>query len=208
MAEARDGVSPMDDELSCGQFGLEAQVSEVAHLRALLVDREKRLSKAYSKIHALEDRMREIDEARQETQVLRNELDARFREIAILTRLLEQDGSVGGTTVPESGRRLIVRRVLGRILMLFRGGGGGLRADVALVRRSGLFDDTWYLQRYPDVANSGMDPLEHYLLHGASEGRNPSPAFSTTDYVSSHPEIKDSNNKNPLIHFIRENKVG
>jgi hypothetical protein len=33
------------------------------------------------------------------------------------------------------------------------------------------FDPEWYLQRYPDVAASGMDPLEHYLSAGHAEGR-------------------------------------
>ncbi|MEG8219520.1 hypothetical protein OSJ57_02645 [Sphingomonas sp. HH69] len=37
--------------------------------------------------------------------------------------------------------------------------------------RKGLFDADAYLQRYPDVAESGMDPLEHYLKHGMSESR-------------------------------------
>ncbi|WP_010337063.1 hypothetical protein [Sphingobium yanoikuyae] len=37
--------------------------------------------------------------------------------------------------------------------------------------RKGLFDADAYLQRYPDVAESGMDPLQHYLKHGMSESR-------------------------------------
>jgi glycosyltransferase involved in cell wall biosynthesis/Tfp pilus assembly protein PilF len=38
---------------------------------------------------------------------------------------------------------------------------------------SGHFDAEWYLRRNPDVARSGMDPLEHFLLHGLKEGRKP-----------------------------------
>jgi glycosyltransferase involved in cell wall biosynthesis len=33
------------------------------------------------------------------------------------------------------------------------------------------FDRNWYLNEYPDVAKSGMDPLKHYLEYGAKEGR-------------------------------------
>ncbi len=38
------------------------------------------------------------------------------------------------------------------------------------------FDAAWYLQKYPDVAASGMDPYQHYVLAGRSEGRQPSAA--------------------------------
>lgn len=38
------------------------------------------------------------------------------------------------------------------------------------------FDSAWYLQKYPDVAASGMDPYQHYVLAGKSEGRQPSAA--------------------------------
>lgn len=35
------------------------------------------------------------------------------------------------------------------------------------------FDREWYLEQYPDVANSGMDPYQHYLMSGKAEGRKP-----------------------------------
>lgn len=38
---------------------------------------------------------------------------------------------------------------------------------------SGQFDPGWYLQRYPDVAASGMDPLLHFVRYGQKEGRKP-----------------------------------
>ena len=33
------------------------------------------------------------------------------------------------------------------------------------------FDRKFYLKQYPDVAAAGLDPLQHYLIHGRSEGR-------------------------------------
>lgn len=33
------------------------------------------------------------------------------------------------------------------------------------------FDEEFYLRMYPDVAESGMDAHQHYLLHGKTEGR-------------------------------------
>jgi hypothetical protein len=55
--------------------------------------------------------------------------------------------------------------------------------DIALIRASGLFDEDWYLRRYPDVAAAGIDPVEHYCRHGAAEGRNPSALFDTIYYA-------------------------
>jgi lipopolysaccharide biosynthesis protein/glycosyltransferase involved in cell wall biosynthesis len=42
------------------------------------------------------------------------------------------------------------------------------------------FDRDWYVATYRDVAESGVDPLEHYIRYGAAEGRAPhSPLFRT-----------------------------
>ena len=85
------------------------------------------------------------------------------------------------------------------------------RADVRelwkrrrLVRRlsaSGLFDTGYYLDQYPDVAAGGWDPVLHYVLHGASEGRNPHPMFDTRYYLDQVPGLSASG-KNPLHHFL------
>ena len=34
-----------------------------------------------------------------------------------------------------------------------------------------VFDATFYLTMYPDIANCGMDPQQHFLMHGQHEGR-------------------------------------
>lgn len=40
------------------------------------------------------------------------------------------------------------------------------------LKRLNLFDSQKYLNAYPDVARAGLDPLQHYLLHGFVEGRH------------------------------------
>lgn len=35
------------------------------------------------------------------------------------------------------------------------------------------FDGGWYLENYEDIKQSGINPLIHYLEHGAREGRIP-----------------------------------
>ncbi len=76
-----------------------------------------------------------------------------------------------------------------------------LKRQVSVIRSSGLFDEQWYLNEYPDVSQSGMDPIRHYLKFGAEEGRDPSLQFDTRYYQHSNPDIADSA-INPLIHYL------
>lgn len=77
---------------------------------------------------------------------------------------------------------------------------------VSLIEGSGLFDVDWYLQEYPDVARSSVDPLLHYLDFGAHELRDPGPSFSTSWYASAYPEVGASG-QNPLIHYLTQGRA-
>jgi hypothetical protein len=46
------------------------------------------------------------------------------------------------------------------------------KEELDLFRRSNSFDEKYYLERYPDVAELGMDPVEHYLWIGKKLGRS------------------------------------
>lgn len=72
---------------------------------------------------------------------------------------------------------------------------------VSRLRESKFFDAEWYLAQNPDVAASRVDPLTHYLLNGASEGRDPSAQFSTTYYLAAHPDVAEDG-ANPLVHYV------
>ncbi len=47
------------------------------------------------------------------------------------------------------------------------------------------FDPTWYLETYPDVADSLCDPLEHYLNFGEAEGRRANATHLSTEITDS-----------------------
>jgi hypothetical protein len=75
------------------------------------------------------------------------------------------------------------------------------RSDFSVTEEiSSLFDPAWYLGRNPDVAAFYSDPLEHYLLFGAREGRDPNPAFDTKWYLAKNPQC-DPDTVNPLAHY-------
>lgn len=69
-----------------------------------------------------------------------------------------------------------------------------------IIRASGLFDSAFYLARNPDVAAHGVDPLQHFVMHGAREGRDPSATFSTRAYMAAVQDMPSD--QNPLVHFI------
>jgi len=80
-----------------------------------------------------------------------------------------------------------------------------LAKDYRLIAASPLFDRRWYLEKYSDVANKSEDPVLHYLLYGAQEGRAPSPNFDGGGYLKANPDVA-ALQENPLMHYIRRGR--
>jgi len=70
-----------------------------------------------------------------------------------------------------------------------------------IIRASNLFDKEYYLANNPDVALSGIDPLNHFIQFGGSERRDPGPYFSSAWYLTSNEDVKNSE-INPLVHYL------
>lgn len=81
-----------------------------------------------------------------------------------------------------------------------------LKQQAALVQASQHFDKQWYLEQYPDIANSTMNPVEHYLKFGGLEARNPSPNFDTKFYITQNPDIAEGGYQ-PLLHYIQHGQM-
>ncbi len=75
------------------------------------------------------------------------------------------------------------------------------RGIYAVIAKSKLFDRDWYLKQNPDVAAVRLDPVLHYILHGAAEGRDPHPLFDTSYYLKCNRDVAEAG-VNPLAHFI------
>lgn len=71
----------------------------------------------------------------------------------------------------------------------------------ALLNGSEFFDHDYYRKNYPDIDLAETDPIEHYLLFGARERRNPSALFDTRHYLDQNPEVSEAGH-NPLVHFL------
>jgi hypothetical protein len=74
--------------------------------------------------------------------------------------------------------------------------------DSRLIESSELFDRAWYLEKNPDIVQAGFDPVQHYLIHGAFEGRDPSPNFSSRWYLDAHEDVRNAG-WNPLVHYLK-----
>ncbi len=81
------------------------------------------------------------------------------------------------------------------------------KKNKTLVAESEFFDAGWYLETNPDVAAAGVDPVEHYLRRGGSEGRPASPRFHSAGYYALNIEVARSS-ENPLLHYLESGSAG
>jgi len=117
-------------------------------------------------------------------------LDAQFRVIASL------EAEIARFNARFSSRLAAFTR-----FCVYRMSRHGLfRPSYARLAVSGLFDKKFYLEQNPDVAEAGHNALLHFLLHGAGEGRDPSPLFNSSWYLAAYPDVAASK-INPLLHY-------
>ena len=76
-----------------------------------------------------------------------------------------------------------------------------LMHKLGIVAASGLFDETYYLAVYPDVAGADITPLQHFFSYGFKEGRRPNPYFEPVWYLGRYPEVLEQAIQ-PLLDFI------
>jgi Methyltransferase domain/Glycosyl transferases group 1 len=75
--------------------------------------------------------------------------------------------------------------------------------DFRVIEASGLFDEAYYLERNPEVTERRMNPLVHFVIAGAAEGRDPHPLFSTAFYLGQLPDLAASG-QNALQHYLTQ----
>lgn len=78
------------------------------------------------------------------------------------------------------------------------------------IKELNLFDEEFYLNKYPQIKNSKLSSLDHYIYHGYKEGKRPSNKFDVKFYLKKYPDVKKSR-INPLIHYAlygyKENRI-
>jgi Uncharacterized protein conserved in bacteria len=159
--------------------------------------------------HSLGDRFGELAKMTQlllaqdaNVERMRRELEANAYSLRARTvELQAARADLAGIRASRSWRAMAPLRAIARKVGLLGGRPARGTKERVLVEQSGLFDKAWYLEAYPDVASSGIDPIEHYLMFGALEQRSPGPDFNAADYLRLHPDVAEAG-ANPLIHYV------
>ena len=73
--------------------------------------------------------------------------------------------------------------------------------SACVIAESGLFDAAQYAEHHPEAAWR-YQPLIHYVLWGAREGRRPHALFDPAYYLARYPDVARSQCE-PLSHFLQ-----
>lgn len=71
----------------------------------------------------------------------------------------------------------------------------------SVIKPNPYFDPKWYRETYPDVAESNIFPLLHYMKFGWKEGRNPSEYFDVRKYLDVNDDVAQAGLE-PLAHYL------
>jgi Methyltransferase domain len=165
--------------------------------------------------HARRHSAEQITVLERERDALQANVDERFRELAHLAQIfMHKDMAIEDSRAAAARMKTSASWKVTKPLRWFGNtfGPGAkekkrLQRQCSLLTESGLFDAAWYSTTYPDVVQSGLDPVEHYLRHGAREGRNPSTRFNTQNYLRRYPDVaKATPPLNPLLHYVLHGK--
>lgn len=72
--------------------------------------------------------------------------------------------------------------------------------EVQVIVSSIFFDAEWCKKTYPIKENSSIQLAKYYLEEGWKAGYDPSPRFSTQEYLKSNPDVAKAS-INPLLHY-------
>ncbi len=209
---------------------LNKQVIEITVLTQKLEEREQALAKMAEE-YLLQQQTWRTDQTQLENratelvkqkEALEANIGERFRELAIMTRHTEQ------LTRELQQKELQLQKAKDRAQNLKQTVSWKLTAPVRALGRtfkesptatpsvsmsnaeriaaSGLFDELWYLHRYPEVADSGLSAIEHFIQIGANKGYSPSALFDTRWYLQTYADVAQGA-INPLLHYILHGKA-
>jgi len=209
---------------------LSEQVNEIATLTFKLEEREQAQAKAAEEHHLHQQTWRDeqtqlsnrVSELVKQNETLEANIGERFRELAIMARHTEQ------LTRELQQKEQQLQKAKDRAQNLKQTVSWKLTAPVRALGRtfkdsptttttvsvsnaeriaaSGLFDELWYLHRYPEVADTGLSAIEHFIQIGADKGYSPSELFDTKWYLHTYTDVAQGT-INPLLHYIMHGKA-
>nr|WP_249974349.1 class I SAM-dependent methyltransferase [Escherichia coli] len=163
-----------------------------------------------------------INELVKQNEALESSINERFRELATMTRHTEQltrDLQQKEQQLQKAKDRAqnLKQTVSWKLTAPVRALGRTFKenptatpavsmSNAERIATSGLFDELWYLHRYPEVADSGLSAIEHFIQIGADKGYSPSALFDTRWYLQTYADVAQGS-INPLLHYILHGKA-
>jgi hypothetical protein len=179
LAEARrakaEGELDLREALAAADQRSEEATRALARERAAAAEQASAAEREILAARAEVERVRadfaaQLHKANGEKAVAERRLKERFDEIATLTRLLREAEMAGGVSGQELGR--LILQVLKAATWPAVPARLRQKWQFVVLKRSGVVDPERYRRANPDVAADGGDPVMHYFLAGAREGRD------------------------------------
>ena len=228
LAAARDElnarIANLEMELVQREVRADRLESERDDLQTSLTEREHEASTTLAELAAarneLDTRTADLDKARSESRSIaqqrdeaRESISSANRAAAIVRRRLEAERTVRNRTIAAS--RKIAKTRNGRertaILADLSAAADAPKFDsteldsvVQALHDTKLFNASWYTAEYPEVTALGIDPVTHFAMIGAYEGRDPNPYFFTHWYRTANADLPKHGN--PLLHFVQRTR--
>ena len=179
----RDGEmrAHLEASVKIAEDRLDEHFGETARLSQIVFEKDAALAQAQTDLHSVREQAK--DQARRAVELNTATAEAltaaerriveHHDEIAFLSGLARDKEAA--FAIEEAKRAWLIKVVAMRAKLP---GWWGLmprqwrlRQEHRRLLRRGLFDVSAYLERYPDVAIEGIDPVHHYILHGIDENR-------------------------------------
>ena len=170
LARVRNRAARLETDLKAEMASARNLSAQLKRERAKVEELEKLAAATPKQVES-----RELPETQENLRVAEEKLNARYGELATMTRLLKAAETQQKKVADDSERMVEINAVLNatpRWWALMPRSWRRSKEHARLKSRS-LFDAASYLQRYPDVADEGMDPVVHFMRHGRHEGREP-----------------------------------
>lgn len=166
---------------------IELEKEKLAKLDAELRSEKKAVRKLFEEMDSEKDKFAKLEtpvappvqldhsDTQKRLRSAEDDLRARYAELATLTRLLKSAETQQRKAVKNSEWLIEMNRVLSGSPRWWALLPSPWRRNKELARLKSrkLFDAAGYLERYPDVAADGQDPVVHFMNHGMHEGREP-----------------------------------
>ena len=142
-------------------------------VRSVLADRQVAMTQLTESRAALSACQKEVARLKADFEAAKSNIEARFRELATLAKLLKTTEDDSAAAKDQRSWLLQLYSALDSEPQWWNLMPKAWRSwrQHERLRHMNLFDAKGYVERYPDIAAAGMDPVRHYILHGMQEGR-------------------------------------